>query len=81
VLTIRLAEEVTFLNKVGIHTTLHNAPANSKMIIDASNCKSIDQDILEILLDFKEFGSVHKEIDFELINFQHLKKVSNGKLI
>ena len=81
VLTIRLAEEVTFLNKVGIHTTLHNAPANSKMIIDASNCKSIDQDILEILLDFKKFGSVHKEIDFELINFQHLKKDPNGKLI
>ncbi len=72
-LHIRLSEEVTFLNKVGIHTTLENAAPHSKIIIDASNCKSIDQDILELLEEFKKYGSVHKEIDFELINFQHLR--------
>ena len=74
VLRIKLSEEVTFLNKVGIHTTLENAAPHSKIIIDASNCKSIDQDILELLEEFKKYGSVHKEIDFQLINFQHLKK-------
>lgn len=72
-LHIRLSEEVTFLNKVGIHTTLENAAPHSKIIIDASNCKSIDQDILELLEEFKKYGSVHKEIDFQLINFQHLR--------
>lgn len=73
-LRIQLSEEVTFLNKVGIHTTLENAAPHSKITIDASNCKSIDQDILELLEEFKKYGSVHKEIDFQLINFQHLKK-------
>jgi carbonic anhydrase len=72
-LHIKLSEEVTFLNKVGIHTTLENAAPHSRIIIDASNCKSIDQDILELLEEFKKYGSVHKEIDFQLINFQHLR--------
>jgi carbonic anhydrase len=72
-LHIKLSEEVTFLNKVGIHTTLENAAPHSKITIDASNCKSIDQDILELLEEFKKYGSVHKEIDFQLINFQHLR--------
>ncbi len=72
-LHIKLSEEVTFLNKVGIHTTLENAAPHSKIIIDASNCKSIDQDILELLEEFKKYGSVHKGIDFQLINFQHLR--------
>ncbi len=72
-LHIKLSEEVTFLNKVGIHTLLENAAPQSKITIDASNCKSIDLDILELLEEFKKYGSVHKEIDFQLINFQHLK--------
>jgi carbonic anhydrase len=72
-LRIKLSEEVTFLNKVGIHTTLENAAPHSKIIIDAINCKSIDQDILELLEEFKKYGSVHKEIDFQLINFQQLR--------
>ena len=72
-LHIKLSEEVTFLNKVGIHTILENAIPHSKITIDASNCKSIDLDILELLEEFKKYGSVHKEIDFQLINFQHLK--------
>jgi carbonic anhydrase len=80
-LRIKLSEEVTFLNKVGIHTTLEKAQPKSKMIIDASNCKSIDQDILELLLDFKKFGSVHKDIDFQLINFQHLTKNPHGNIL
>lgn len=78
---IRLSEEVTFLNKVGIHSTLEKAQPKSKMTIDASNCKSIDQDILELLLDFKKFGSVHKNIDFQLINFQHLTKNPHGNIL
>ena len=80
-MVIRLSEEVTFLNKVGIYTTLEKARPKSKMTIDASNCKSIDQDILELLLDFKKFGSVHKDIDFQLINFQHLTKNSYGNIL
>jgi carbonic anhydrase len=81
VLHIKLSEEVTFLNKVGIHTTLENAAPHSKITIDASNCKSIDQDILELLEEFKKYGSVHKEIDFQLINFQHLNTNPNGNIL
>ncbi len=52
VITIQLAEEVSFLNKVAIRESLDEIPDGSTVIIDASNSKYIDFDVLEILRDF-----------------------------
>lgn len=51
---IRLAEEVSFLNKASILQTLNNLPDDTHVIVDASDTKSIHQDILEIIDDFRK---------------------------
>ncbi len=74
VVRMTLSEEVTFLNKASIIQYLHAAPEGIKMIIDGSNCKSINYDILEAIGEFKDFGSKEKNIDLELINIPALSK-------
>jgi SulP family sulfate permease len=50
---IRLAEEVSFLNKAAIQITLTSLPKGSDVIIDGSNSRYIDQDVLEIIQNYK----------------------------
>jgi carbonic anhydrase len=65
---VTLSEEVTFLNKAGIIEILETTPKNSKLIIDGSNCKSIDYDVIELLSEFQVYGSKNKNIQLEIIN-------------
>jgi carbonic anhydrase len=67
---VTLSEEVTFLNKAGIIEILESVPKNSKLIIDGSNCKSIDYDVIELLSEFQDFGSKNKNIHLQMINIQ-----------
>lgn len=53
VIRIRLAEEVSFLNKAAIQVTLTNIPKESTVVIDGSNSRYIDQDVLETINNFK----------------------------
>jgi SulP family sulfate permease len=53
IITIKLAEEVSFLNKAAIQITLTSLPKNTDVIIDGSNSRYIDQDVLEIIHNFK----------------------------
>jgi SulP family sulfate permease len=53
VIRIRLAEEVSFLNKAAIQVTLTSLPAGADVIIDASNSRYIDPDVLEIIHNYK----------------------------
>ena len=50
---IKLAEEVSFLNKAAIQYTLTHLPDESDVIIDGSNSRFIDKDVLEVIHDFK----------------------------
>lgn len=65
---VTLSEEVTFLNKAGIIEILEAIPKNSKLIIDGSNCKSIDYDVIELLSEFQVYGSKNKNIQLQMIN-------------
>lgn len=67
VVTLRLSEEVTFLNKASIQLSLDDLPKNSKVIIDGSNSVSIDHDVLEIIHDFKKLAAPQRNIDVETI--------------
>jgi MFS superfamily sulfate permease-like transporter len=51
---IKLSEHVSFLNKASLLLTLEELPENSQVIVDGSNTKAIDYDVLEILYNFKE---------------------------
>jgi SulP family sulfate permease len=48
-----LSEHVTFLNKGRILQLLDEIPANSKVIIDSTNTKSIHYDVIEIIENFQ----------------------------
>ncbi len=64
-----LAEEVSFFNKASLLNSLDKIPAQSKVIIDCSNSKSIDYDIIEIINDY-EMNAKTKGIEVETINFK-----------
>lgn len=55
IIRVKLAQEVSFLNKASIKMTLDHLPANSEVIIDATDTAYIDYDVLEII---REFGTV-----------------------
>jgi carbonic anhydrase len=63
-----LAEEVTFLNKASIVQYFYDAPEGVSMIIDGSNCKSINHDVLESITEFKRFGAPEKRIKLTVVN-------------
>lgn len=53
VIKMELPNQVSFLNKATIKTALWDIPANSKVLIDASNADYIDEDVLETLQDYR----------------------------
>ncbi|MBR9919250.1 MAG: SulP family inorganic anion transporter [Bacteroidetes bacterium] len=67
IVRLELAEDVTFLNKANIQKALNQIPDNSKIIIDASRSINIDQDVEEIIEDFKIHAS-YSNIEVEVID-------------
>lgn len=53
VIRLRLAEEVSFLNKAAIQLTLSKMPKETEVILDGSASRYIDPDVLEIIHNFK----------------------------
>jgi SulP family sulfate permease len=53
VIKLKLAEEVSFLNKAAIQVTLTSLPEGSEVVIDGSNSRYIDPDVLEIIHNYK----------------------------
>jgi MFS superfamily sulfate permease-like transporter len=66
IIRIRLAEEVSFLNKAAIQITLTTLPKESHVIIDGSNSRYIDPDVLEIIHNYKH-NAYTKGIIVELV--------------
>ncbi|WP_432713967.1 SulP family inorganic anion transporter [Pedobacter sp.] len=52
-LRINLAEEVSFLNKAAIQGILRKIPKETNVVIDGTNSKYIDPDVLETIFNFK----------------------------
>lgn len=50
---IKLAEEVSFLNKAAIQVLLTGIPPETNVIIDGSNSRYIDPDVLETIFNYK----------------------------
>ncbi len=83
---IDLSEQVTFLNKAGILTSLTKIPKNSKVIIDATRSILIDHDIIEIIEDFKEHAK-SEDIHLTVLGlkktqgFKNQQKVMEEKVV
>lgn len=70
VITIKLAQEVSFLNKAAIKQTLNHLPAGSKVVIDATDTFYIDHDVVQLVKDFLNIGSKDKNIQVSLVGFK-----------
>jgi len=68
--TIKLAEEVSFLNKAAIKKTLKNVKSGSKVTIDARQTSYIATDVLEMLQEFANIRAKEDDIEVELIGFR-----------
>jgi len=77
VIKIKLSEEVSFLNKASIRQTLDHMPENSKVVIDASNTKYIDYDVLELIKEFRDIKAPLKKIEVRLEGFREKYRIEN----
>lgn len=69
-ITLRLSEEVTFLNKASIQAKLDEVPADARVIIDGSHSVHIDHDVLEIIQSFKSYAAPQKNIKVETVGIR-----------
>ena len=70
VITMKLAQEVSFLNKAAIKQTLNHLPKGSKVVIDATDTFYIDHDVVQLVKDFLNIGSKDKNIQVSLVGFK-----------
>ncbi|CAA9239676.1 MAG: Na(+)-dependent bicarbonate transporter BicA [uncultured Adhaeribacter sp.] len=70
VIKLDLPNQVSFLNKASIKNTLWDVPANAKVLIDASNSDYVDNDILEIINDFKQVVAPERNIQLNIIGLE-----------
>jgi MFS superfamily sulfate permease-like transporter len=76
-ITLKLAEEVSFLNKASIRATLDHFPEKSRVLIDATNTQYIDYDVLELIKEFRDIKAPLKNISCELKGFKDVYAISN----
>jgi carbonic anhydrase len=67
---LTLSNQVSFLNKSGIKKALWNIPKGSMITIDAVNCDFIDNDVLEIIDEFKTTVSKEKKIQLNILGLK-----------
>jgi len=77
VIHIDLAQEVSFLNKAAIKTTLSEIPENSKVIINASDTVYIAHDILDLIREFKTTRAKDENIKVKLKGFKKAYHLEN----
>lgn len=76
VIRIKLAQEVSFLNKAAIQYTLKNLPEGSHVIIDGTESMFIDRDVLEIIHNFKHHA-FSKGTVVEILNVKKQYDIPN----
>ena len=70
VIHIDLAQEVSFLNKAAIKTTLASIPKNSTVEINATDTVYIAHDVLDLIKEFKKVTSKKDNIKVKLVGFK-----------
>jgi len=78
VIHIDLAQEVSFLNKAAIKSTLASIPENSKVIINASDTVYIAHDVQDMISEFITIKAVEENIKVELVGFKEAYDLENS---
>lgn len=71
VISLVLAQEVSFLNKASIKKTLESISEGSTVILDATNTEYIDYDVLELIKEFHLTKAPDKNIKMSLVGFKN----------
>lgn len=79
VIHIDLAQEVSFLNKAAIKSTLAEIPENSKVVINAADTVYIAHDILDLIREFKTTRAVDENIKVKLKGFKKAYELENSE--
>lgn len=77
VMRIELPNQVSFLNKASIKNTLWSVPENANVIIDASYADFIDNDVLELFVDFKNVIALERNIKLNIIGVKEHYQLSD----
>lgn len=78
IIRIELAQEVSFLNKAAIKTTLADIPAGSRVVIDASATEYIAHDVLDLIREFRDIRAKEEDIDVVLTGFKEAYELENS---
>jgi MFS superfamily sulfate permease-like transporter len=79
IIHIDLAQEVSFLNKAAIKSTLNDIPENSKVIINAHDTVYIAHDILDLIREFKTTRAKDENIKVKLKGFKKAYQLENNE--
>jgi MFS superfamily sulfate permease-like transporter len=77
VIHIDLAQEVSFLNKAAIKSTLNSIPENSKVVINAQDTVYISHDVLDLIKEFKKIRAKEENIKLKLTGFKKEYELEN----
>lgn len=79
VIKIKLSQEVSFLNKASLMDALKNIPDGSDVEIDASECTFIDEDVKDVIRDFRDSCEI-RNINLTIIRpIQNFHKIGISK--
>ncbi|HUC82952.1 MAG TPA: SulP family inorganic anion transporter [Flavisolibacter sp.] len=70
VIRFELSNQVSFLNKASIKDSLWEIPEGSKVVIDATYSDYIDNDVLEVINDFKTTIAPEKAIQLNILGLK-----------
>ncbi len=77
IIHIDLAQEVSFLNKAAIKSTLSSIPENSKVVINATETVYIAHDVLDLIKDFKKVRAKEENSKVKLVGFKKVYGLEN----
>jgi MFS superfamily sulfate permease-like transporter len=70
VIKLELPNQVSFLNKATIKAALWEIPNDSKVLIDASYANFIDNDVQEIVEDFRDVVAPERQIQLNILGLK-----------
>ncbi|MGN6547660.1 MAG: bifunctional SulP family inorganic anion transporter/carbonic anhydrase, partial [Aureliella sp.] len=70
IIRLKLGQQVTFLNRASLRTTLDSLPEESEVLIDAKSTEYIDRDIMELLREFRDVAAAAKRIRLSVIGLK-----------
>lgn len=77
VICLKLAQEVSFLNKASIKKTLESIPEGSTVILDAAGTEYIDYDVLELIREFQVTKAPDRDIKMSLTGFKNTYRLGD----